>query len=76
MVLPGGGGGVEVATSLVLRHFVRGPLVGVVLLLWRFFTYHLYLFTGGAVFFLICARLSDLGKGRAARKELLSQALE
>jgi glycosyltransferase 2 family protein len=50
-VLPGGGGGVEVLTAVILNMIIPPPLVGVVILLWRFFTYHLYLFGGGSVFF-------------------------
>ncbi len=50
LVLPGGGGGVEILTTAVLRYFVPLSLVGVVVLLWRLFTYHLYLLVGGIVF--------------------------
>lgn len=49
-VLPGGGGGVEVSAAIILRQIIPPYLVGVVVLLWRFFTYHLYLLGGGAMF--------------------------
>lgn len=65
--LPGGGGGVEVATAFILRHFVPVPMVGLVLLLWRFCTYHLYLLAGGAVFFYVSGHMDEIfppkGKG-------------
>ncbi len=52
VVVPGGGGAVEVLTALILPAFVPVALVGAVLLLWRLLTYHLYLIGGGAAFFL------------------------
>jgi uncharacterized protein (TIRG00374 family) len=58
LVVPGGGGGVEIVTTLVLQLFVPPSSVAVVLVLWRFFTYHLYLLVGGAVFFWTCNRLN------------------
>ncbi|MEF3169208.1 MAG: flippase-like domain-containing protein [Deltaproteobacteria bacterium] len=48
LVIPGGGGGVEVVMAFILSFFIPVALVGVVLILWRFFTYHLYLLVGGA----------------------------
>lgn len=57
VVAPGGGGSVELLTALVLPHFVHPGLIGVVVVVWRFFTYHLYLLGGGAVFFTTCHRL-------------------
>ena len=52
VVVPGGGGAVEVLTALILPAFVPVPLVGAVVLLWRLLTFHLYLLGGGAAFFL------------------------
>lgn len=60
IVLPGGGGGVEVLMALILRQLIPPALVGVVILLWRFFTYYLYLFTGGAVFLYVLSHLNDI----------------
>lgn len=57
VVAPGGGGSVELLTALVLPGFVSSGLIGVVVVVWRFFTYHLYLMGGGAVFFYTCHRL-------------------
>lgn len=51
VVLPGGGGTVEGLTTVILNGLVQDHLVGVVVLLWRFFTYHMYLLIGGIVFF-------------------------
>lgn len=51
LVVPGGGGGIEILTTAVLGYFVPGHVVGVILVLWRFFTYHLNLLVGGPVFF-------------------------
>ncbi|TVR49138.1 MAG: UPF0104 family protein [Puniceicoccaceae bacterium] len=50
IMLPGGGGSVEVAGALALHPFVPLALIGVILLLWRFYTFHLALLCGGAVF--------------------------
>jgi uncharacterized protein (TIRG00374 family) len=59
-VVPGGGGGVEVTAAIVLRHIIPPSLVGFVILLWRFFTFHLYLLGGGSMFFWTCARMNHL----------------
>jgi glycosyltransferase 2 family protein len=60
MFLPGGGGGVEVATAFILGYFVPVPMVGIVLLFWRFATYHLYLIGGGALFFYVNGHLDRI----------------
>ncbi|MCB1122204.1 MAG: flippase-like domain-containing protein [Verrucomicrobiae bacterium] len=60
VVLPGGGGGVEVATTFILSHFVPVSMVGLVLILWRFCTYHLYLIGGGAMFFYVSGRMNRI----------------
>ena len=51
-VLPGGGGGVEILTYFILQYYVPPPVIGLVIVLWRLFTYHIYVLAGGAVFFL------------------------
>lgn len=58
--LPGGGGGVEVATALILSYFVATPIIPLVLLFWRFATYYLYLIGGGSVFFYVCSHMNSL----------------
>lgn len=60
LVLPGGGGGVELLTTAVLRYFVPLSLVGIVVLLWRCFTYYLYLLVGGGVFAHACRQRMSL----------------
>jgi uncharacterized protein (TIRG00374 family) len=60
LVLPGGGGGIELLTTAILRYFVPMNLVGAVVLLWRLFTYHLYLLVGGVVFARSCHRRMTL----------------
>lgn len=57
VVAPGGGGSVEVLAALALNQFMPVHLVGVAILLWRFFTYHFYLLCGGAVFAVTFRRL-------------------
>jgi glycosyltransferase 2 family protein len=63
IVLPGGGGSVELLSALVLPNFIGPALIGVVVLVWRFFSYHLYLLGGGAMFFYVCHRLHRLFPG-------------
>jgi uncharacterized membrane protein YbhN (UPF0104 family) len=60
LVLPGGGGGIEIVTPFIIQHYVTFSLVGVVLFLWRFFTYYLYLLVGGVGFFLTCKRFEQV----------------
>lgn len=50
LILPGGGGGLEMLSVLVLPAFVPVKYVGVVLIIWRFFTYYIHLLVGGLVF--------------------------
>lgn len=57
VVVPGGGGSVEILAAVLLPNLVSGNIVGVVLLVWRFFTYHLYVLGGGAMFFYTCQRI-------------------
>ncbi len=66
LIVPGGGGSVEVVMSLLLGHFVPLSMVGVTLVLWRFFTYHLYLIVGGTVFFIICKDNNPILPGRVS----------
>jgi uncharacterized protein (TIRG00374 family) len=49
LVLPGGGGGVETAFAFTVGQLVPASIVGVALVLWRFFTYYLYLAAGGTM---------------------------
>jgi glycosyltransferase 2 family protein len=71
VVVPGGGGAVEVLAALILPAFVPVALVGAVVLLWRLLTFHLYLIGGGAAFFLAVRqqRLVDFGAAEPVIKE-------
>lgn len=66
IVLPGGGGSVEVFAGIILPQFAPVALVGVILMTWRFFSYHLYLLSGGFVFFWTCSRLNRIFPQRNA----------
>ena len=56
LVVPGGGGGVELGAGALLPAFLPAGLAGIVVLLWRLFTYHLVLLAGGTVFFVTLLR--------------------
>ncbi len=64
VVVPGGGGAVEVLAALILPAFVPVALVGAVVLLWRLTTFYLYLLGGGTAFFLAVRqrRIADPGE--------------
>ncbi len=66
VVVPGGGGSVELLTALILPNLVPASVVGVIVLVWRFFTYHLYILGGGAMFFYACQRMHRLFPESAA----------
>lgn len=51
LVAPGGGGSVELGAGALLPSFLPSHLTGIVVILWRLFTYHLNLIVGGAAFF-------------------------
>ena len=50
LVVPGGSGGIEVTYALVMTQFISPELIAITLILWRFFTYYLYIIGGGTVF--------------------------
>jgi len=50
LFLPGGSGGVEIMASAMLAFFLPVQFIGVTVILWRFFTYYMYLLFGGVVF--------------------------
>lgn len=60
VVVPGGGGSVELLTAFILPNIAPSAVIGIVVLVWRFFTYHLYILGGGAVFFYTCHRMNRL----------------
>lgn len=65
VVIPGGGGTVELFSSLVLPAFVTRALIGPTILIWRFFTYYFYLIGGGTTFFLVLRHRQKLFPGNA-----------
>lgn len=58
VALPGGGGSVELGAAVLLALFVPRGLIGVTVVIWRVFTYHLYLLggAGAALWTAIAAR--------------------
>ena len=52
ILLPGGGGAVDVVTTIILEQFVPSSMAGIIQIICRKFTYHLYLLVGGVVFFM------------------------
>jgi glycosyltransferase 2 family protein len=50
VVLPGGGGSIEVLSGVLLPLFAPLATVGPAVVIWRLFTYHLYVVAGGAAF--------------------------
>ena len=51
LVIPGGGGSVEILSMIILPYYLLESQTGVALVIWRFFTYYLYALTGGLAFF-------------------------
>ena len=50
IVVPGGGGSVEILTSIALTPLVGLQAATLAVVIWRFFTYYLYLIGGGMAF--------------------------
>lgn len=61
LVLPGGGGGVEAIGAVILPAIVQKDLVGIVLILWRTFTYYFYLIVGGLIFAWTLTNIAENG---------------
>lgn len=57
LMLPGGGGAVELLAVLILPLFAPASLAPVIIFLWRAFTYYLYLLGGGCTFAFVLHRL-------------------
>ncbi len=53
VVAPGGGGSLEILSTLILRPLVGSSTTAVAVVLWRVLTYYLYLLGGGLALFLI-----------------------
>jgi len=66
LVVPGGGGVIEMLSVMVLPLFVPRALIGMALLIWRFFTYYVHLLIGGAVFLNTIHNLGRLRNGPAS----------
>ena len=65
IVLPGGGGSVEAGAALILGRLIDVHLVGVVVVLWRLFAFHLPIALGGVVFFAWTRRIGRAGRATA-----------
>ena len=68
-MLPGGGGGVELALSMLLRPYLNPAITAAALLGWRFVTFHWSLIVGAPVFLLL------MGRGPAAGNPLKGDAV-
>ena len=68
VALPGGGGTVELTAGAALALFVPGGLVGAAVLIWRFFTFHLYLLGGAAALAACSATAPAPAPQRPARR--------
>jgi uncharacterized membrane protein YbhN (UPF0104 family) len=61
IVLPGGGGSVEAGAALILGRLIDVHLVGVVVVLWRLFAFHLPIALGGVTFLAWTSRIGGAG---------------
>jgi len=72
IILPGGAGGVDVAYSVLMSPYLSPQAIGLTLILWRVYTYYLYLAVGAPIFILKTGEAARflLSKRRiAVRKE-------
>lgn len=72
VVMPGGGGSVELLSGAILPLFAPAAVVGPAVLLWRVATYHLYVLAGGVALW-SQLRVSSAGGG-AAEAEIAALA--
>ena len=76
VVMPGGGGSVELLSGAVLPLFAPVALVGPAVLLWRVATYHLYVLAGGATLWLLSRGKQGAVLGSAREAEASGEAAE
>ena len=67
IVIPGGGGSVEILTSIALTPLVGIQTATLAVVIWRFFTYYLYLIGGGTVFLVNIRKLLRIPEVRVAQ---------
>jgi uncharacterized protein (TIRG00374 family) len=67
VVVPGGGGSVELLSAVLLPGFVPSAVVGIVVAMWRMFTYYLYVVGGALVFFYVSRNLERVFPDAEAR---------
>jgi uncharacterized protein (TIRG00374 family) len=65
-ILPGGGGGVDVAYSVLMSPYLAPEMIAFTLIAWRVYTFYLHLIVGGPIFL--------LKTGEAARELLGKRA--
>lgn len=56
VLLPGGSGGAEVSSSLLLAPYLEASTAAAAILLWRFVTFYWYLIAGAPVFALMAGQ--------------------
>jgi len=67
-LLPGGGGGTEVSSSLLLAPYLDPATLAAAIVLWRFVTYYWYLIAGAPAFAIAVGR--PIGQQAAGESEL------
>ena len=67
IVVPGGGGSVEILTSIALTPLVGIQTATLTVVIWRFFTYYLYLFGGGMAFLINTRKFFRVPEVQAAQ---------
>lgn len=58
VVAPGGGGSLELLSTLILKPLTGAQVAGLSVVLWRIFTYYLYIAGGGLAFLFLTTRSS------------------
>lgn len=61
VVVPGGGGAVEIVSLAILPLFAPLSIIALLVVFWRFFTFHLYLLAGGVAFYRNVRRIEESG---------------
>jgi len=56
VIAPGGGGSVEILSTLILKPMAGAQVAGLSVIVWRIFTYYLYVAAGGMAFLFLSTR--------------------
>lgn len=70
VIAPGGGGSLEILSTLILKPLAGAQVAGLSVIIWRIFTYYLYVAAGGLAFVFLSTRRPRFWQRKALASEI------